>query len=124
MKTEIFFRYSLQQMIFPNMSEETMATIAAIAFLILIVGIMAVLFANGVDEDQKVIIGLAIAIAADFILALLFFFNIFIVIGFFGLLIGSFALEQNWWTIKKKIRKWWMTQTGGTYQQTEGTYQK
>ena len=116
MRTEIFFRHSLQQMIFPQMSEETMSIIAAIAFLLFIGGIMAVLFANGIDEDQKVIIGLAIAVGADFILAMLFFFNIFIVIGFFALYIGLFALEQNWWRIRKAIKKRRMIQTEETYQ--------
>ncbi len=101
----VFFRYSLQQLLFPTMSPETMGLIGGIALVIFWFGIIAIFLDDMIDEDIGAGTITLIVIVVDIIFSLLFFFNIFIVIGFFGLLAGLLLLQRNWWEIKNAIKE-------------------
>jgi len=105
-----FLQNSLQQMLFPRMSENVITKVACIMALIFIVGFVLTLLVGGADGNQESIIALAIITGTDLVLLILFFLNIFLIVGIvvFSVVLGT--IENNWSTIKStvksKVKEW------------------
>jgi hypothetical protein len=78
---DTLFKYSLHEMLMPNVDGRVLGIIALVVIFVLIFCIGGLIVAYDSDDDKSVLKGFSIAIGVDVLFSLSFFVNIFIALG-------------------------------------------